>query len=72
MTGVRSSTPELPDATHHPRTEIQSLLYERNESSLGSVGSLTQLSLGCNISDYVLRYNYMFWPMMAIFRLSWE
>jgi len=40
--------------------------------TLGSVGSRTQLSLRCNFSDYVLRNNYMFWPMMAIFRLSWE
>ena len=42
------------------------------ERTLGSVGSGTQLSLRCNISDYVLRNNYMFRPMMAIFRLSWE
>jgi hypothetical protein len=40
--------------------------------TLGSVGSQTQLSLGCNFSDYVLRNNYMFRPMVAIFRLSWE
>ena len=38
----------------------------------GSVGSRTQLSLRCNISDYVLRNSYMFRLMMAIFRLSWE
>jgi len=40
--------------------------------TLGSVGSRTQLSMRCNFSDYVLRNNYMFRPMMAIFRLSWE
>ena len=40
--------------------------------TLGSVGSRTQLSLRCNFSDYVLRNNYMFRSMMAIFRLSWE
>jgi hypothetical protein len=39
---------------------------------LSSVGSGTQLSLRCNFSDYVLRNNYMFRPMVAIFRLSWE
>ena len=40
--------------------------------TLGSVGSRTQVSLRCNFSDYVLRNNYMFRPMVAIFRLSWE
>ena len=40
--------------------------------TLGSVGSQTQLSLRCNFSDYVLGNNYMFRPMVAIFRLSWE
>ena len=40
--------------------------------TLGSVGSRTQLSLRCNFSDYVLRNSYMFRPMVAIFRLSWE
>jgi hypothetical protein len=40
--------------------------------TLGSVGSRTQLSLRCNFSDYVLRNNYMFRPIVAIFRLSWE
>ena len=34
--------------------------------TLRSVGSQTQLSLRCN---YVLKNNYMFWPMMAIVRL---
>ena len=38
-------------------------------TSLGSVGSQTQLSLRCN---YVLKSNYMFRPMMAIVRLPWE
>ena len=40
--------------------------------TLGSVGSRTELSLRCNFSDYVFRNNYMFRPMVAIFRLSWE
>ena len=40
--------------------------------TLGIVGSRTQLSLRCNFSDYLLRNNYMFRPMMVIFRLSWE
>jgi hypothetical protein len=40
--------------------------------TLESVGSRTQLSLRCNFSDNELRNNYMFRPMMAIFRLSWE
>ena len=33
--------------------------------TLGSVGSRTQLLLRCNFSDYVLRNNYMFRPMVA-------
>jgi hypothetical protein len=41
-------------------------------SALGSVSSRTQLSLRCNFSDYVLRNNYMFRPMVDIFRLPWE
>jgi hypothetical protein len=44
----------------------------QNRANVGSVGSRTQLSLRCNFSDYVLRNNYMFRAMMAIFRLSWE
>ena len=40
--------------------------------TLGSVGSRTQLSLRCDFSDYVLRNNCMFRPMVAIFRLSRE
>ena len=40
--------------------------------TLGIVDSQTQLSLRCNFSDYVLKNNYMFWPMMAIVRLPWE
>ena len=48
------------------------LKFIHRQETLGSVGSRTQLSLGCNFSDYVLRNNYMFRPMVAIFRLSWE
>jgi hypothetical protein len=40
--------------------------------TLGSVGSRTQLSLRCNFSDYVLRKNHMFRPMVAIFSLSYS
>ena len=47
-------------------------LHEPMDRSLGSVVSRTQLSLRCNFSDYVLRNSYMFRPMVAIFRLSWE
>ena len=41
--------------------------------NFGNCGqSNTAVSLRCNFSDYVLRNNYMFRPMVAIFRLSWE
>ena len=46
--------------------------FQKSCYTLGSVGSRTQLSLRCNFSDYVLRNNYVFRPMVGIFKLSWE
>ena len=60
-------------STPHPPFIFMGWCVKQHMANFGKCGqSNTAVSLSCNFSDYVLRNSYMFRPMMAIFRLSWE